>query len=89
MTCSTTAKTCRVPGSSVDAVTFSKNVAAGLNTGRRLASNPSAALNEVAVTLTPTSKAAVNGSNGTSDSLVNVWPTTSVASDSDSRCATP
>ena len=72
ITCSSTAKTCCAPGSSVAAVAFSKNLAAGLSTARRVGSNPSAALNEVAVTLAPTSKLAVNGSNGTSDSLVSV-----------------
>ena len=71
------------------AVAFSKNLAAGLSTARRVGSNPRAALNEVAVTLAPTSKLAVNGSNGTSDSLVSVWSTTSVANDSDRRWATP
>ena len=89
ITCSRTAKTCWAPGSSLAAAAFSKNLAAGPSTAWRPGSNPSAALNDAAVTLVPTSNAAVKGSKGTSDSLVSVWPTTSVANDNDRRWATP
>src|SRR3954454_8737626 len=89
ITRSRTANTCWAPRSSVAAAAFAKKPGAGPSTAWRAGSNPSGALNDAGFTLVPTANAAVNGSNGASDSLVNVWPVASVASDSARRWATP